>query len=102
MITAYGDDGTRWKALEGGAEALLTKPIDFVGALRRDRHPGAQGLAPKIKSAALTACHSLPPFRINGRCRGPWRHVANVQQGADIRKIIPQQEINPGQSAHSN
>ena len=27
MITAYGDDSTRRKALEGGAEALLTKPI---------------------------------------------------------------------------
>jgi CheY-like chemotaxis protein len=33
MITAYGDDSTRRKALEGGADALLTKPIDFV-ALR--------------------------------------------------------------------
>jgi CheY-like chemotaxis protein len=33
MITAYGDADTRRKALEGGAEALLTKPIDFV-ALR--------------------------------------------------------------------
>jgi len=30
MITAYGDDNTRRKALEGGADALLTKPIDFV------------------------------------------------------------------------
>ncbi len=30
MITAYGDADTRRKALEGGAEALLTKPIDFV------------------------------------------------------------------------
>ena len=29
MITAYGDDATKRKALEGGAEALLTKPIDF-------------------------------------------------------------------------
>ncbi len=33
MITAYGDAETKRKALEGGAEALLTKPIDF-GALR--------------------------------------------------------------------
>ena len=33
MITAYGDAETRRKALEGGAEALLTKPIDFA-ALR--------------------------------------------------------------------
>ena len=30
MITAYGDAETRRKALEGGAEALLTKPIDFI------------------------------------------------------------------------
>lgn len=29
MITAYGDDNTRRRALAGGAEALLTKPIDF-------------------------------------------------------------------------
>ena len=35
MITAYGDDNTRRKAIEGGAEALLTKPIDFV-ALRTE------------------------------------------------------------------
>ena len=33
MITAYDDENTRRKALEGGAKALLTKPIDFV-ALR--------------------------------------------------------------------
>ncbi|HMF24812.1 MAG TPA: response regulator [Pseudolabrys sp.] len=33
MITAYGDAETKRKALEHGAEALLTKPIDFV-ALR--------------------------------------------------------------------
>src|SRR6185295_18098308 len=29
MITAYGDAETKRKALEGGAEALFTKPIDF-------------------------------------------------------------------------
>jgi CheY-like chemotaxis protein len=29
MITAYGDTDTERKALEGGADALLTKPIDF-------------------------------------------------------------------------
>ena len=33
MITAYGDEDTRRKALEGGAVGLMTKPIDF-GALR--------------------------------------------------------------------
>jgi CheY-like chemotaxis protein len=30
MITAYGDANTKRKALEAGAEALLTKPIDFA------------------------------------------------------------------------
>jgi CheY-like chemotaxis protein len=35
MITAYGDADTKRKALEGGAEALLTKPIDF-GLLRNE------------------------------------------------------------------
>ena len=30
MIAAYGDAETKRKALENGAEALLTKPIDFV------------------------------------------------------------------------
>jgi CheY-like chemotaxis protein len=29
MITAYGDAETKRKALENGAEALLTKPLDF-------------------------------------------------------------------------
>jgi CheY-like chemotaxis protein len=33
MITAYGDDTTRTRALELGAAGLLTKPIDF-GLLR--------------------------------------------------------------------
>jgi len=35
MITAYGDVETKRKALENGAEALLTKPIDF-GTLRSE------------------------------------------------------------------
>jgi CheY-like chemotaxis protein len=35
MITAYGDDTTKRKASEGGAEAVLTKSIDFV-ALRTE------------------------------------------------------------------
>ena len=34
MITAYGDAETN-KALEGGAEVLFTKPIDF-GTLRSE------------------------------------------------------------------
>jgi CheY-like chemotaxis protein len=35
MITAYGDADTKRKALERGADALLTKPIDFL-ALRNE------------------------------------------------------------------
>ena len=35
MITAYGDAETKRQALENGAEALLTKPIDF-GMLRSE------------------------------------------------------------------
>jgi CheY-like chemotaxis protein len=35
MITAYGDAETRRKAIERGAEGLLTKPIDF-SALRQE------------------------------------------------------------------
>ena len=35
MITAYGDAETRRKAIESGAAALLTKPIDFA-LLRRE------------------------------------------------------------------
>ena len=37
MITAYGDAETKRKALESGAEALLTKPIDFGSAAQRNR-----------------------------------------------------------------
>jgi|SRR5580700_2802078 CheY-like chemotaxis protein len=35
MITAYGDDDTRRRAIEGGAAGLVTKPIDF-GVLRSE------------------------------------------------------------------
>ena len=35
MITAYGDPDTKQRALENGAQALLTKPIDFI-ALREE------------------------------------------------------------------
>ena len=35
MVTAYGDAETTRKALEGGAEGLFAKPLDF-GALRNE------------------------------------------------------------------
>ena len=47
MITAYGDAETKRKALENGAEALLTKPIDF-GTLRVE-------IDTRIERAGVTA-----------------------------------------------
>ena len=44
MITAYGDAETKRKALENGAEALLTKPIDFV-MLRNEIDMRVEGAA---------------------------------------------------------
>jgi CheY-like chemotaxis protein len=44
MITAYGDAETMRKALENGAEALLTKPIDFV-TLRKEIDMRVEGVA---------------------------------------------------------
>jgi DNA-binding response OmpR family regulator len=35
MITAYGDEATKKKAVELGASGLLTKPIEF-GLLRQE------------------------------------------------------------------
>jgi CheY-like chemotaxis protein len=47
MITAYGDQDTRRKAIEGGAAGLFTKPIDFP-ELRQtiDKRLAAIGDAP--------------------------------------------------------
>jgi CheY-like chemotaxis protein len=47
MITAYGDQDTRRKAIEGGAAGLFTKPIDFP-ELRQtiDKRLAAIGSAP--------------------------------------------------------
>jgi CheY-like chemotaxis protein len=47
MITAYGDDSTRRKAL-GGAETLLTKPIDFV-ALRSEIDSRVAGAGAEVR-----------------------------------------------------
>jgi DNA-binding response OmpR family regulator len=44
MTTAYGDAETKRKALENGAEALLTKPIDFV-TLRNEIEVRVEGAA---------------------------------------------------------
>jgi DNA-binding NtrC family response regulator len=44
MITAYGDVETKRRALEGGAEGFLSKPIDFV-ALREEIRDRVQKVA---------------------------------------------------------
>lgn len=44
MITAYGDAETKRKALEAGADTLLTKPIDFL-ALRGEIDTRVQAAA---------------------------------------------------------
>ncbi len=44
MITAYGDVETRRRALEGGAEGFLSKPIDF-SALREEIRDRVQKVA---------------------------------------------------------
>jgi CheY-like chemotaxis protein len=48
MVTAYGDADTRRKALEGGAEALLKKPIDFV-ALRSEIDSRVAGAGAEVR-----------------------------------------------------
>jgi CheY-like chemotaxis protein len=50
MITAYGDVETKRKALENGAEALLTKPIDFV-TLRNEIDMRVEGAAYRSPSS---------------------------------------------------
>ena len=52
MITAYGDTDTRRKALECGAEALLTKPIDFV-ALRSEIDNRVAGARADVRSGSF-------------------------------------------------
>jgi Response regulator containing a CheY-like receiver domain and an HD-GYP domain len=82
MITAYGDPSTRRKALEGGAEALLTKPIDFV-ALRSEidnRVAGAGAVDPLRALASfrpwagpvfLRKRTSSEPVGMSQECRQP-------------------------------
>jgi CheY-like chemotaxis protein len=48
MITAYGDPDTRRKAMEGGADALLAKPIDFV-ALRTEIDSRVAGVGAEVR-----------------------------------------------------
>ena len=59
MITAYGDAETKRQALENGAEALLTKPIDF-GTLRSEiEHARRAHRIGCLNSPNLLRCMSL-------------------------------------------
>jgi CheY-like chemotaxis protein len=49
MITTYSDDSTRRKALDSGPEALLTKPIDFVAALRSEIDSRVAGAGAELR-----------------------------------------------------
>ena len=54
MITAYGDAETKRRALEDGAEALLTKPNRLCRPSHRDRHAcRARGLIIRFSFAKL-------------------------------------------------
>src|SRR4029077_18254826 len=55
MITAYGDPDTRRKAMEGGADALLAKPIDFV-ALRSEIDSRVAGAGADVLCGWLPHC----------------------------------------------
>ena len=71
MITAYGDTGTRRKALEGGAEALLTKPIDFE-ALRGEIDNRVAGAPDPGHSRRFDRAPSaLPPTNGHSHVRPP-------------------------------
>jgi CheY-like chemotaxis protein len=75
MITAYGDADTKLKALEGGAEALLTKPIDFV-ALRGEIDNRVAGAGAEVGyRAASQSGPFIPPTTDMRRLH---RHVSKV------------------------
>src|SRR5467141_1589618 len=59
MITAYGDYSTKRKALEGGAEALLTKPIDFV-ALRSEIDSRVAGAGAEVRYGVINGPGRAP------------------------------------------
>jgi CheY-like chemotaxis protein len=62
MITAYGDAETKRKALENGAEALLTKPIDFA-MLRNE-------IDVRVDTSRMTGeCHVLGKHRTGAHSR---------------------------------
>jgi CheY-like chemotaxis protein len=69
MITAYGDAATKRKALDGGAEALLSKPIDFATLRNSANVPKANvrsisaGTKSDAKATPPRACPRGPQHR---------------------------------------
>jgi CheY-like chemotaxis protein len=91
MITAYGDDETGRKALEGGAEALLTKPIDllrFAVRLIAGCKPRSIEPMPAVgqfrKSALATAMSAFPPLATRQRTSMEVRFVPILLQKSKI------------------
>jgi len=89
MITAYGDAETRRKALEGGAEALLTKPIDLICFAmkstavlqgprdRRLRSLGLQIQATKCSMSALPSTAEI--YQGDGHVRFVPKHISGSE-----------------------
>ncbi len=81
MITAYGDAETKRRALENGAEALLTKPIDFgtasVGGKKGLRSGSrVSALTPDRPSSAISAAavsSITPPTATPSTSRHGWK-----------------------------
>jgi CheY-like chemotaxis protein len=69
MITAYADDNTKRRALEGGADALLAKPIDFV--LLRNEIEGRLAKAAQSASKKSHGPMSESGQKLPSRSRSP-------------------------------
>jgi hypothetical protein len=70
LITAYGDAETKRQALENGAEALLTKPIDF-GTLALTpilARPAARAQQPALP--VIGFLHTLSPENVSNPMAG--------------------------------
>ena len=81
MITAYGDAETKRRALENGAEALLTKPIDF-GTLRSEIDMRAERAA-RAHGLGRCPCLNLVDFA------ALHESVHDVVDGARSRQRVP-------------
>ena len=80
MISAYGDPETKRRAIEGGADGVLTKPIDFA-TLRGeiDRRLGRRyerNAALVAKSVTAKAVRAEEPARRQPECVELRRSIA--------------------------